>query len=70
MRETLSSAKYVNNLHKEFENSAYTTLDVRSVHALAEEKKRHLWVIESDCKARSVLCRDAGEKVKCGDLAV
>ena len=38
MRETLSSAKYVNNLNKEFENSAYTTLDVHSVHALAEEK--------------------------------
>ena len=45
MRETLSSAKYVNNLHKEFENSAYTTLDVHSVHALHLQKKRNFWVI-------------------------
>ena len=36
----MSSAKYVNNLHKEFENSAYTTLDVHSVHALAEEREK------------------------------
>ena len=57
----MSSAKYVNNLHKEFENSAYTTLDVYLVHALAEEKKRHLWVIESDCKAQCSLPSCWGE---------
>ena len=60
----MSSAKYVNNLHKEFENSAYTTLDVRSVHALAEcrrKDKRHLWVIESDCKAQCSLLSCWGE---------
>ena len=52
----MSSAKYVNNLHKEFENSAYTTLDVHSVHALAEEKRKDICGLLKVTARRSVLC--------------
>ena len=68
MRETMSSAKYVNNLHKEFENCAYTTLDVHSVHALAEEKTfvgYWKWLRGAISSAELL-----GRKYKCGDLAV